>query len=90
MTAEELFGEHFNGLHYDDITSEHIENYAKHFARLKCQELLEIVAEKAKIKTENNLVYQQPYKFYCNKEEHSIFVDKGSILNAVDLDSFIQ
>ena len=73
------------GFNYSNII-----DLMQEYARLKCKELLEIVAEKAKIKTENNLVYQQPYKFYCNKEEHSIFVDKDSILNAVDLNSFIK
>lgn len=38
----------------------------KDYARLKCQELLEIVAEKAKIIDEDNDVYEQPHIFYCN------------------------
>ncbi len=33
-TAEELFGKHFNGLHYDDITPEGIQKYAHEYAVL--------------------------------------------------------
>ena len=48
------------------------------YAKIKCQELLEIVAEKEKIK----------YEMY---EEIAIpYVVKDSILNAIDLDSFID
>jgi hypothetical protein len=82
MTAEELFGEHFNGLHYDDITSMCIENYAKDFARLKCQELLEIVAEKAS-KMEATIYINPTAPRYAR-------LNKESILNAVDLNSFIS
>lgn len=60
------------------------------FLKLKCQELLEIVADKAKILDEDNDVYEQPHVFYCNGEEYKTWVDKNSILNAVDLDNFIS
>ena len=49
------------------------------FAQMKCKELLEIMAEKVEVKTK--------YKGLLNS---SIFIDKNSILNAVDLNTFIQ
>ena len=51
----------------------------KKYATMKCKELLEIVAEKATVKTK--------YKGLLN---NSIFIDKDSILNAVDLESFCK
>lgn len=48
------------------------------FAKLKCEELLKIVAEKAEVaQCENNDYYEYE-------------VDKDSILNAVDLNEFIK
>lgn len=41
ITANELFGQHFNGLHYEDITPDKIEKYAIAFAKLKVAEALE-------------------------------------------------
>jgi hypothetical protein len=76
MTAEDLFGKHFNGLHYDDITNKHIEKYAIEYAEQKCKELLEIVAEKAEVRLGISS---------CN-----YVVDKDSILNAVNLKEFIR
>ena len=70
-------------------TQKDIVKSMKEYTTLKCKELLEIVAKKAKVKNEDGKVYQQPHIFYCNGEEHKIFVDKDSLLNAVDLDSFI-
>lgn len=56
------------------------------YARIKCQELLEIVAEKAKTKTiyESN---DQPSSSFGDYEYEVI--DKDSIISAVDLNKFI-
>lgn len=52
------------------------EEFLREYAKLKCKELLEIVAEKAK--TEYDL-----------DDDYRVVVNKGSILNAVDLEIFI-
>ncbi len=85
MTAEEYTLENMQGCDMQEIESDLIR-----FARIKCKELLKIVAEKAMIIDEDNDVYEQPHIFYCNGEKYKTWVDKDSILNAVDLDSFIQ
>jgi hypothetical protein len=54
-----------------------IEEAMKEYAKLKCQELLEIVAEKAEVKD-----------FYILSEPFCKIVDIDSILNAVDLEKF--
>jgi hypothetical protein len=41
MTAQEFFGKHFNGLHYDEVTPERIEQYAIEFCKLNINTLLE-------------------------------------------------
>lgn len=74
MTAEEYMMENMQGADYQEI-----EDALIGFAKLKCQELLEIVAEKAEIKEYFELNYQWTYS-----------VDKDSIINAVDLDKFID
>lgn len=74
MTAEELWSKHFDGLHWDDITQEKEVLFAKEYARLKCEELIKIVAEKAEVEHDWNTSY----------------VDRDSILNAVDLNEFIK
>ena len=49
MTSEELFGKHFNGLHYEDITKERIQKYAIDFAKMHVtqfkEELIKTVDE---------------------------------------------
>ena len=79
----------------EDIILECMHDYAKE----KCQELLEIVAEKAKIKTEKKSQYGKNRKWQKVKdnEEFDLFyyemrnsVDKSSILDAVNLDEFIN
>lgn len=70
MTAEEYAMENMHGADLNEIESALIG-----FAKLKCQELLEIVAEKAESYVIGGLVSQ---------------VDEESILNAVDLDEFIK
>ena len=69
---------------------EQIEKSKKGFAKMKCKELLEVVAKKAKIRDEDGDVYEQPKGFYCNGELYETWVDKDSILNAVNLDEFIK
>ena len=56
------------GFNYDNII-----DLMQEYARLKCKDLLEIVAEKAKV--------EEKWEDY--------YVNKDSILNAVDLNSFI-
>lgn len=51
MTAKELFGKHFNGLHYDDITPERIEEYAIEFAKLHIEAALKKLTIKPRIVT---------------------------------------
>ena len=67
-----------------------IEEAMKEYAKMKCRELLEIVAEKAKIRDEDGDVYEQPKGFYCNGELYETWVDKDSILNAVNLNELIK
>lgn len=94
MTAKEIitsaeqngFEQGYNmDLYYH--TEEDIEQMLKEYTKVKCQELLEIVAEKAKTKTiyESN---DQPSSSFRDYEYN--VVDKDSILNAVDLNSFIS
>lgn len=84
MTAEELLytkhpegyvmGEVFGEFYFEERQIlEVMKEYTKH----KCQELLEIVAEKAELKIDCLL------DSYYN-------IDKDSILNAVNLDKFIK
>ena len=54
------------------------------FAKLKCQELLEIVAEKAKVIGE----VEQNSDFNYVTPDDIIIVDKDSLDNVVDLNSF--
>ena len=75
MTAEQYRIENAN---YDLSEGDCAEKLMQEYAKLKCQELLEIVAEKAEVKEYFELNYEWTYT-----------VDKDSILNAVDLDSFI-
>lgn len=78
MTAHEFLDKEHFYLIIDsrdtNIDSEDIEQAIKEYSKLKCQELLEIVAEKAKVEEVWNNYY----------------VNKDSILNAVDLDKFIK
>lgn len=82
MTAENLLNENYFHLILDskntDIYVSCIENAMKEYAKNKCQELLEIVAEKAK---------SVPNPEYL---QYNWIVDKNSILKAVDLNEFIK
>lgn len=64
-----------------DVILEEQVKVAKEYAKEKCKELLEIVVEKAKVTTiwEGN----------TSSEYVDYDVDKDSILNAVDLNTFI-
>jgi len=78
MTSEELFGKHFNGMHYDDITSEMIKKYAVEFAKIKVREAVELIKD--------NVDYgQEPFH-----HESNIFVDKRTIDNAFDIDELCE
>jgi len=92
MTAEDFLQEHLEiSCFYSDVYEEtvcfskDVQKAMKEYARLKCKELLEIVAKKAKTKT----VYEandQPSSSFGDYEYE--VVDKDSILNAVDLEEF--
>ena len=96
MTAKEILKQNQEQAFYNQNSDYRIKSMQE-YARLKCQELLLIVAEKAElgIKTEGlEKIVMKTYKTYsqgghgepswCTK----IYIDKDSILNAVDLDSF--
>ena len=85
MTAEDYALENMQGTDLQEI-----EMALQGFAKMKCKELLEIVVEKAKIRDEDGDVYEQPKGFYCNGELYETWVDKDSILNAVNLDEFVK
>lgn len=88
MRAEEVLKKKKRlGLHDFYYEDEEIIVSMREYAKLKCQELLEIVAEKAEIKTiyESN---DQPSSSFGDYEYE--VVDKDSILNAVDLDKFLE
>lgn len=85
MTAEEYALENMQGCDLQEIETALIG-----FAEMKCKELLEIVAKKAKIRDEDNDTYYQPHIFYCNGDRYKTWVDKDSVLNAVDLKQFIK
>lgn len=56
------------------------EEFLQEYAKIKCKELLEIVAEKAS---------QQTLFGEYGDGRHKIIINKDSILNAVDLETFI-
>ena len=73
-----------------------IEEAMKEYARLKCQELLEIVADKVMIEKDNDCYGKTIIKStYSTEREQgfssktTISVNKDSVFNAVDLDKFI-
>lgn len=90
MTAKNLLKEWLLQTDHSNLKEGHyfvIEEAMKEYAKLKCEELLKIVAEKAKIETkpkENilNLSMMDDWSYYT--------IDKNSILNAVDLNEFIK
>jgi hypothetical protein len=78
MTAEDLLHESYFNIVLDIretyLTDSDITSAMKEYARLKCEELLKIVVEKAEVEYDWNTSY----------------VDRGYILNAVDLNEFIK
>jgi len=78
MTAEDFLMDRLHevfGEYGETSQFEEVTDIMKEFAEYKCKELLEIVAEKAEVNVLNYNSYE---------------VDKDSILNAVDLNSFIS
>lgn len=89
MTAREAIMEGNEGMEFRDVIDSlydgTILECMKSYAKEKCQELLEIVAEKAKIVEDNDEQYEEYYLDLGG----SLKVDKSSILNAVNLYEFI-
>ena len=94
MTTEEFLQDsldisHFYNDDYNEmmVFSKDVQKAMMEYAKLKCKELLQIVAEKAKTKTiyESN---DQPSSSFPDFEYQ--VVDKNSILNAVDLKEFLK
>lgn len=99
MTAEEFYKKWSLENYYESNNHSDLISVMKEYAEIKCKELLEIVAEKAKIKVEKKSQYGKYRKWQKVKddEEFDLFdyemrnsVDKNSILNAVDLKEFIK
>ena len=101
MTAKNILTEWLSQTDQTNFKEGHyfvIEEAMKEYARLKCQELLEIVAEKVEIGMKKKSNYGTHRKWQNVKEDEvdlfdyqvQYFVDKDSILSAVDLDSFIS
>jgi len=89
MTAEDLLHESYFNIVLDIretyLTDSDITSAMKEYARLKCEELLKIVSEKAKASIE--------YTYSGNVGEYRdewAIINKDSILNAVDLNEFIK
>lgn len=100
MTAEEYLQDslkisHFYNDRYDMMCcfSDDVQLAIQEYAKLKCQELLKIVVDKAKVK--NTLYYSGrdnidiAFDFYSELDGR-FEVDKDSILNSVNLDDFIN
>lgn len=62
-----------------------IEEAMQEYAKLKCQELLEIVAEKARVRDVQTFEIQDPHDLGC---DYRLEIYKDSILNCVDLENF--
>jgi len=86
MTAEEYIINKETGSNEEWILFSDVEELMIDYAKLKCQELLEIVAEKAKVIDVQTFEVQDTHDLRC---DYRLEIDKDSILNAVDLDSFI-
>lgn len=93
MTTEDFLQEHLEISHfYSDIYEEtvcfskDVQKAMKEYTKLKCQELLLLVAEKVRIIEDGDV--DNPYEEYFLDLGGSLRVDKDSILNAVDLETF--
>lgn len=102
MTAEKVLEDTFDLYKYRMASppyhqaEEAVLDAMNEFAKLKCQELLSLVAEKAKIKRKTKSLVDGYLKITNQKDDEleaiRIFysVDKESIINCVDLDEFIK
>lgn len=84
MTAEEFLEnsnifEKENSFYFNDV-----QNIMQEYTKLKCKELLLLVAEKARITEDNDGQHEE---YYLDLGGY-LKVDKDSILNAVDLEKF--
>ena len=89
MTAEEELNNTFRetGFDIDNKTQQKLVLGAmKSYAKMKCQELLLLVAEKARIIEDGDI--NNPYEEYFLDLGGSLRVDKDSILNVIDLEKF--
>ena len=77
---------HKNVGDYICINQGALEEALNSFAKLKCQELLLLVAEKVRIIEDGDV--DNPYEEYFLDLGGYLRVDKDSILNAVDLETF--
>ena len=76
--------EYINKNHPHGCAEWEFEEALKEFAKIKCQELLEIVVEKAKAE----IKYEYSGNTGSEYLDEWAVVDKDSILNAVDLEKF--
>jgi hypothetical protein len=86
MTAEEYF------IDWDlehDYESGDVISIMKDYAKIKCQELLTIVAEKSKVIESTPYINYKPESM-IKRGSNIISVYKDSILSAVDLNQFIN
>jgi hypothetical protein len=94
MTAREAIMEGNEGYRFRDVIDSLDEDIIlmcmKEYAKEKCQELLEIVSEKAKTGYKTEYTGGTPNILGSYSKKISTCVDKDSILNAVDLDEFIN
>ena len=79
MTAKEFLEER-------EMYNPDIEDVVLEYTKLKCQELLLLVAEKARIIEDGDV--DNPYEEYFLDLGGSLRVDKDSILNVIDLEKF--
>ena len=93
MTARETIMEGNEGMEFRDVIDNLYDDVIlilmKSYAKEKCQELLEIVSEKAKTGCKTEYTGGTPNILGSYSKKISTCVDKDSILNAVDLDEFI-
>lgn len=90
MTIKEIISNRPHGTDEEWITFTEVENLIKDYSAMKCEELLEIVAEKAKVENSCYGIYENEVATVLYTEnEGSYFVNAESILNAVNLEEFI-
>ena len=92
FTARELLMDGNEGHSFrdviDNLDEADIIEVIQEYAKMKCKELLEIVAEKA-VLVLNGEIYSKTYSVKVYNERIKLSIDKDSILNAVDLETFI-